>query len=105
MRVTIQDARKLAKERELSHVIIFAFDKDKVQHVATYGKTLEQCSQAAEFGNNLKTILKWPESLQAQPSRVKRLLEKVREQEIRIAVLRKKYEKSRPYCSEVRRVD
>ncbi len=85
MRIQIKDVKGLAVKRSLTHVIIFAYD-GKQQHVATYGKTIEACSQAANLGNKLKTALGWPESLQKQPSRVRRLQARIKELETRLKV-------------------
>ena len=75
MRIPIKSARQFSKEFGLSHVIIWALEDgdNKTQHVVTYGKTVEQCGQAADFGNKLKDALGWPESLHSQPTRVKNL--------------------------------
>ena len=79
-RLPIKALKDLAKAQGLSHVILFAFDGER-NHVVTYGQTVEECSQAADFGNTLKKVLGWPESLMAQPPRVKRLEQKVKELE------------------------
>ena len=71
-RIPIKSLKDLAEAQGLSHAILFAFDGER-NHVVTYGQTVEECSQAADFGNTLKKELGWPESLTAQPSRVKRL--------------------------------
>jgi hypothetical protein len=72
MRIPITAVRELAKKYKLTHVIVFGFDGEQ-QHVATYGKSVIDCSQAADFGNTLKDKLGWPESLHAQPARVTKL--------------------------------
>lgn len=73
-RIPIQPLKDLAKKFGLTHVILLAHqDGSELDHVVTYGKTVEQCSQAADFGNRLKEALGWPASLFAQPSRVKKL--------------------------------
>ena len=72
MRISIERVKELAKACGLSHCVVYGWD-GKQQHVATWGKTIEQCSEAADFGNKLKTALGWPESLHSQPSRVRRL--------------------------------
>jgi hypothetical protein len=71
MRIPIKAVRELARKHGLTHVVVFGYDGK--QHVATYGKSGEQCEQAADFGNKLKKGLGWPESLQAQPARVRRM--------------------------------
>lgn len=87
MRVPIKVLKLMAKHLKLTHIVVFAYD-GKNQHVATYGKTIDGCAQAADFGNRMKDKLGWPESLHAQPSlvraleaRIKELEEKLKEKE------------------------
>lgn len=58
-------------------MILLTFDRSTgTTHVVTYGKTIEDCDQAAQGGNLLKKTLGWPENLcNAQPSRIRKLLE------------------------------
>lgn len=68
----IKVAKQISKEYEKDVVIIIAFDrKYNKQCVTTYGKTLQDCIEAADFGNGLKrNVLKWPEELcNAKPAR------------------------------------
>jgi hypothetical protein len=82
MRIPIKALKDVAKKYGLSHIIMLAHQiKDNMDHVVTYGDTIEHCSEAADFGNKLKISLGWPESLQAQPSRVKKLQNKIKELE------------------------
>ena len=77
--IPIDAAKKLAKEYEKDVVVIIAFDrKYNQQCVATYGKTLQDCIEAAAFGNGLKrNILKWPEEhCNAKPARQKKMEQK-----------------------------
>lgn len=74
-RIPISAAKKFVKEQDLRHVIICAWD-GKLSHVVTYGRSVEDCAQAAEGGNRIKRLLGWPEGLQAEPARVKRLRER-----------------------------
>lgn len=77
-RIPIQPLKDLAKKFGLSHVILLAHQEASgLDHVVTYGETVEQCSQAADFGNRLKEVLGWPASMFAQPSRVKRLEQEI----------------------------
>ena len=87
-RIPISALKELAKKYGLTHVIMLAHDGD-IDHVVTYGKTTEQCSQAADFGNKLKTALGWPEKLQCQPSRVRTLERKLKELEEKMQSCRK----------------
>ena len=86
MRIPIKAVKELAAKCGLSHAIVFAFDGEQ-SHIATYGKTIEACSQAADFGNTLKRALGWPESLQSQPSRVRRLQARIKELEAQLKEL------------------
>ena len=80
MKIPIKALKIMADNLKLTHVVVFAWD-GKNQHVATYGKTIEACSQAADFGNRMKDQLGWPESLHAQPSRVRKLESRIKELE------------------------
>lgn len=70
-RLPIQDAKEIAHKRRLRQVILIAWDGERA-HCVTYGKSLEDCDQAAQGGEKLKKALGWP-NWEAQPSRVKRL--------------------------------
>ena len=70
--IPILAAKKFCEEQDLRHVIICAWD-GKLSHVVTYGRTIEDCAQAAEGGNRVKLLLGWPENLQAEPSRARKL--------------------------------
>jgi len=56
-------------------------DDGRKAHIVTYGKTVKQCSEAADVGNKLKKGLGWPESLQTQPPRVKVIQARLKESE------------------------
>src|SRR5690242_7982009 len=74
MRLPIKALRELAKKYGYSHVVIYAYDsKNNIQHIATYGRTIHESAQAAQFGNMMKDTLHWPEALHAEPNRVKKL--------------------------------
>ena len=85
MRIPIKAVKEFAQKYDMTHVIIFAHD-GKLDHIATYGRTIVACSQAADFGNRLKETMGWPESLQAQPSRVRKLQARIKELETRLAL-------------------
>jgi hypothetical protein len=72
-RLPIQDAKEIAHKRGLRQVILLAWDGER-SHVVTYGKSIEDCDQAAQGGEKLKKVLGWP-NWEAQPSRVKKLSE------------------------------
>lgn len=67
--IPISELKEFAKKYGYDHVIVFA-TAGKMQYVATYGHTLEECDRAAQFGDKMKDALGWPESLHAIPSRV-----------------------------------
>jgi len=85
MRIPIKALKEFAQKYDLSHVIIFAYNRDDgTEGVATYGRTILQSSEAAEFGNCLKDVLGWPGGLHGQPSRVPRLQKQIKELEKRL---------------------
>lgn len=86
-RLPIRIAKDIAKEFGQTHVIILTHDeKEGLDHVVTYGKTVEQCDQAAEFGNRLKQQMGWPQNLcQSEPSRVAKLKQRIKELEDELA--------------------
>ena len=91
MRIPIKELKSLASKYSLSHVILFAHQPDENKdHIVTYGKTLEACSQAADFGNDLKDHMDWPKSLHTQPARVRRLLKRIGELENELKEIRAK---------------
>lgn len=73
-RIPIKSAKEFAEKYGYSEIIIFARDGETgMQSVCTWGKTLEECKNAAEGGNAIKKSLGWPEELcEAKPARVKR---------------------------------
>ena len=88
MRIPIKVLKEIADKYSLSHAMLFAHHpKDKTDHIVTYGKSLEDCSAMADYGNRLKDFLGWPETLHAQPSRVKKLKAQLTQANARIAEL------------------
>lgn len=83
MKIPIKALKIMAAHLKLTHIVVFGYD-GKNQCVATYGKTTEGCAQAAAFGNRMKDQLGWPESLHAQPSRVRALEARIKELEQKI---------------------
>lgn len=59
-RIPIAAAKRLADEQKCSQVIIVAWDGERM-HVVTYGKTREDCAQAARGGNVVKSALGFPD--------------------------------------------
>jgi len=72
--IPIASAKKIAEQYDKDQVIIIAWDKThKLTHVTTFGKTVEDCKQAAQGGNKLKQALGWPDELcHALPVRAKK---------------------------------
>lgn len=78
MKIPISTLKKIANQYKVGAIIVFCRDDNgRLDHVITYGRTIEESSRAADFGNKLKTLLRWPESLFAQPSRVRRLQKEI----------------------------
>jgi hypothetical protein len=73
-RIPIKAAKEISKAFDFPEVVIFAYDPvSGTQHVTTYGKTKDQCADAAKVGNFLKRSLGWPESqCNAIPNRGKK---------------------------------
>jgi hypothetical protein len=92
MNIPIKKLKELSKQYGYDHIVMFA-TKGKMQYVATYGHTLQECDQAAQFGDMMKDALGWPEKLHAVPNRVKVLQDKIKELE---QVIRS-YEITEPY--------
>jgi len=95
--IPISAAREFAKNYEKDQVIVLSFSRsDGKTWVTTYGKTAEDCEQAALGGNKLKQVMGWPEELcNAKPSR-----QVAREKEItrlkeEVASLKKELEKAK----------
>jgi serine protease inhibitor ecotin len=72
--IPIKTARDISKTYDKDQVIVLTWDKTHGKtHVTTYGKTLEDCKQAAYGGNLVKRALGWPDELcQAKPKRIKK---------------------------------
>ncbi|MFA6159166.1 MAG: hypothetical protein WC763_06110 [Candidatus Paceibacterota bacterium] len=71
--IPISAAQRIADEFDKNQVIIVTWDaKHGKTHVTTYGRTKEECEQAAVGGNLVKRALGWPENLcNAKPVRTK----------------------------------
>lgn len=76
-RIPISAAKQVAVEHDCRQVILLAWDGE-LTHIVTYGKSIEDCAQAAEGGNRLKQAWGWPEC-NDQPSRVKKLEKEIAE--------------------------
>lgn len=73
-RIPIARAKEIAERHDLDQVVLVAWSRrDGRTHVVTFGRSLEDCAQAAEGGNRVKRALGWPESIcNAKPARVRR---------------------------------
>ena len=81
-KIPITAAKEIASKYAKDQVIILTWDKAHSKtHITTFGKSLEDCQQAAAGGNNLKRALGWPDELcQDMPKRAsKGLIKQVRE--------------------------
>lgn len=83
-KIPIAAAKTVANEYACRQVILMAWDGEHT-HCVTYGKTVEDCDQAAQGGNRIKAALGWPESLMAEPSRVKKLKARIAQLEAALA--------------------
>ena len=80
-RIPIKAAKDISRRFSCPQVIILAWD-GRMTHVVTYGKSIEDCDQAAQGGNQVKKAIGWPELLcNAEPSRVSKLKARVKELE------------------------
>jgi len=72
--IPIETAKQIANDFEKDQVIIVCWDKKYGKtHVTTYGKTIDECKQAALGGNLIKKTLGWPDELcHDTPSRIKK---------------------------------
>lgn len=81
-RIPIKALKQIGNEHKQDILIVFGVDSDgETTHVATWGRSIDDCSRAADWGNKMKEKLGWPKSLFAQPSRVKKLQARVKELE------------------------
>lgn len=83
--IPISAAKDIAAKHDLKQVIIVAWDGEKT-HVVTYGKSVADCDLAARGGEFIKKALGWPQELwRTEPSRVKRLQQRVADLEAELA--------------------
>lgn len=62
--VPIEAARQIANAFDKDQVIIVCWEKAHGKiHVTTYGKTVDDCTQAAAGGNLVKKTLGWPDEM------------------------------------------
>lgn len=78
-RIPIKSLKQIGNDHNQDIVIVFAVDSDgETTHIATWGRSNDDCSRAADWGNRMKDKLGWPETLHAQPSRVRNLQKRVK---------------------------
>ena len=70
--IPISAAKQIADEYDWNQVIVVAWNKKTgTQHVTTYGKSKQDCKEAACGGNFVKRALGWPDELcHAEPERL-----------------------------------
>lgn len=91
-RIPIKTAKNIARKYRYDQVIILALNNAKNrQHVTTFGKTVVDADQAAQGGNYIKRkFLGWPANeCLAEPARVRKLRERIKELEKEVAELKK----------------
>lgn len=70
--IPIHSAKRFARAHNLTQVIILGWDGTDT-HIVSYGETLDDCDQAAIGANKLKDFFSWPENLRAEPSRITKI--------------------------------
>lgn len=78
--IPIKDAKGFAVNNGLSIVFVYGWDGER-EHVVTWGKTQNDCLIASEFGNKIKKNLNWPDELQADPHRIKKMKDRIKKLE------------------------
>lgn len=82
--IPIRAAKDVGNDFGYDQVLIFAWHRgSRTQHVTTWGRSQEDCDQIAQGGNYIKReVLGWPEAKAcAEPSRVRRLKDRIAELE------------------------
>lgn len=59
--MTIAQAKKMREELGATRLVLLTLHEDGSQQVVTHGKSEKDARQAAYVGNQLKTLLAWPE--------------------------------------------
>lgn len=74
-RIPISAVKEIAEKYGYTQVIVHGYDGETgIQCVATYGKTLKDCDNAAEGGNVIKKLCGFPEELcNTKPKRLKKV--------------------------------
>lgn len=78
-KIPIKAAKDIANEYGYNQIIIHGYDIESgVQSVCTYGKSQEDCDNAAKGGNAIKKLLGWPDDLcNTKPQRVKKRIKNI----------------------------
>ncbi len=61
--ITIKQTKEIREKLGLNGIVIFGYDENLNQHVASHGKSGLDARQTAKFGNDLKKHLGWPKEL------------------------------------------
>lgn len=91
-RIPIKTAKDIAKKYGYDQVIIWAQNNaENIQHVTTFGKSVVDADQACQGGNYIKRkFLGWPANeCLAEPTRVRKLRERIKDLEKEIRGLNK----------------
>jgi hypothetical protein len=71
--IPITAVKELAKKYGYTQIVVHGYDGETgTESVATWGKTIADCENAARGGNAVKKLLGWPEEqCNAKPKRSK----------------------------------
>lgn len=83
-RVPVSALKKLADEHGLLTAVLHGWD-GTLQHIVTYGSTVENCDFAAQAGTIMEKAFEWPDMEERLPSRVRKLKAQVAELNVRLA--------------------
>lgn len=61
--IPIKKVKEIRESLGMTHLVLFARDKNNIFHVASHGETQMDANQSAQAANNLKKHLGWPEDL------------------------------------------
>lgn len=59
--IPIKKLKQIREDLDLAQIIIFGVDENLKQYVASHGKTNLDAKQCADFANEIKKELNWPE--------------------------------------------
>jgi hypothetical protein len=75
--IPIRAAKEIAEKYSVKQVILVTWDGES-ECVTTYGKTVEECEQAAIGGNRIKKALGWPDSYRTEPLYIEKLRKEIK---------------------------